>query len=199
MLLPVYDKLITRTKKEQTEGKRLNFAQKWISLFPASCVFMYIIYLHSWTCCDREPVPGPSHEWTLRSLTRRWRKASSRTPSSVTGSRYSRCVDRRIRTTLDQSMLLTWKVDMNTHDVLVIVFMPPLFEEWWRGIKCYPCPCISACVCPSVIKIWCPLNNFWKTASIQFKFSMLIHNIKTQVEFDLGYNPLIFDGVMGLL
>jgi len=31
-------------------------------------------------------------------------------------------------------------------------------------------------VCPSVvIKIWCPLNNFWKTASIQFKFGMLIY------------------------
>ena len=28
---------------------------------------------------------------------------------------------------------------------------------------------------------------------------MLIYNIKTQVEFDLGYNLLIFDGVMGLL
>jgi len=54
-------------------------------------------------------------------------------------------------------------------------------------------------VCPSVIKIWCPLNNFWKTAWIQFKFSMLIYNIKRQVEFDLGYNPLIFDRVMGLL
>ena len=27
---------------------------------------------------------------------------------------------------------------------------------------------------------------------------MLIYNIKTQVEFDLGYNPLIFYGVMGL-
>jgi len=54
-------------------------------------------------------------------------------------------------------------------------------------------------VCPSVIQIWCPLNNFWKTASIQFKFGVLIYNIKTQVKFDLGYNPLIFDGVMGLL
>jgi len=52
---------------------------------------------------------------------------------------------------------------------------------------------------PSVIKIWCLLNNFLKTASIQFKFGMLIYNIKTQVKFDLGYNPLIFDGVMGLL
>jgi len=35
--------------------------------------------------------------------------------------------------------------------------------------------------------------------SIQFKFGMLIYKIKTQVEFDLGYNPLIFDRVMGLL
>jgi len=59
--------------------------------------------------------------------------------------------------------------------------MPPPFEERWRGIKCYPCPY----VCPSVIKIWCPLNNFWKTASIQFKFGMLIvYNIKTQVKFE---------------
>jgi len=52
---------------------------------------------------------------------------------------------------------------------------------------------------PSVIKIWCPLNNFRKTALIPFIFGMLIYNIKTQVEFDLGYNPLIFDGAMGLL
>jgi len=37
------------------------------------------------------------------------------------------------------------------------------------------------------------------TASIPFIFGMLIYNIKTQVEFDLGYNPLVFDGVMGLL
>ena len=28
---------------------------------------------------------------------------------------------------------------------------------------------------------------------------MLIYNIKTQVKFDLGYNPLIFDSVMGFL
>jgi len=28
---------------------------------------------------------------------------------------------------------------------------------------------------------------------------MLIYNIKTQVEFDLGYNPQIFDRVIGLL
>ena len=33
----------------------------------------------------------------------------------------------------------------------------------------------------------------------RFKFGMLIYNVKTQVKFDLGYNPLNFDGVMGLL
>ena len=47
-------------------------------------------------------------------------------------------------------------------------------------------------------KNWCPLNNFWKTASIPFIFGLLIYSIKTQVEFDLGYTPLIFDGVMSL-
>jgi len=36
---------------------------------------------------------------------------------------------------------------------LTRIFMPPPFEEWWRGIKCYPCPCIRSCVRPSVIKI----------------------------------------------
>jgi len=80
-----------------------------------------------------------------------------------------------------------------------LFFMPPPFEEWWRGIKCYRCPCVRASERPSVIKIWCPLNNFWNTASIQFKLGMLIYNIKTQVEFDLSYNPLIFDRVMGFL
>jgi len=44
----------------------------------------------------------------------------------------------------------------------------------------------------NIAQNWCPLNNFWKTASIGFIFGMLIYNIKTQVEFDLGYNPLIF-------
>jgi len=58
---------------------------------------------------------------------------------------------------------------------------------------------VRASVRPSVIKIKCPLNNFWKTASIRFKLGMLIYNIKTQVDFDFGYNPLIFYGVMGLL
>jgi len=77
------------------------------------------------------------------------------------------------------------------------VFMPSPFEEWWRGIKCYPCPCVRACV--RLSEIWCPLNNLWKTASIQFKFGMLIYNINTQVKFDFGNNPLSFDGVMGLL
>jgi len=82
----------------------------------------------------------------------------------------------------------------NPCDCLVAyIFMPAPFKEWWRGIKCYPCPFVRPCVRPSVIKMWCPLNNFWKTASIQFKFGMLMYNIKTQVEFDLGYeyNPLV--------
>jgi len=69
----------------------------------------------------------------------------------------------------------------------LLLFMPPPFEEWWRGIKCYPCrACVRSFVRPSVFKIWCPLNYFCKTASIQFKFGMLIYNIKTQVKFDLG-------------
>jgi len=66
--------------------------------------------------------------------------------------------------------------------------MPLPFKEWWRGIKCYPCPCMRPCVRASVIKIWCTLDNFWKTAWIWFILGMLIYNIKTQVEFDLGYN-----------
>ena len=50
---------------------------------------------------------------------------------------------------------------------LLSIFMHLPFEEWWRGIKCYPCPLcvrpsVRPCVRPSVIKIWCPLNNFWK-------------------------------------
>jgi len=47
---------------------------------------------------------------------------------------------------------------------LMALLMPPPFEEWWRGIKGYPGPCVRACVHPcvrlSVIKIWCPLKNF---------------------------------------
>jgi len=78
-----------------------------------------------------------------------------------------------------------------------MIFMSTPFKEWLRGIKCYPCPSVRACVHAS--EMWCPLNNFCKTASIQFKFGMLIYNIKTQIKLDLGYNPLIFDGVMGLL
>jgi len=61
-------------------------------------------------------------------------------------------------------------------------------------------PSVRASVRPCVrYKMCCPLNNIWNTAWIQFKFGMFIYNIKTQVKFDLGYNPLIFDGVMGLL
>jgi len=55
---------------------------------------------------------------------------------------------------------------------------------------------VRACVCP---KFDVRSKTFKKTASIHFKFGMLIYNMKTQVKYDLGYNPLIFDGVMGLL
>ena len=59
---------------------------------------------------------------------------------------------------------------------------------------------------PSVRPSVRPLSKFG-VRSIAFerlhRFSsnldLLIYNIKTQVKFNLGYNPLIFDGVMGLL
>jgi len=51
---------------------------------------------------------------------------------------------------------------------------------------------VRACVRASVR----PLSKFGVRS---ITFGMLIDNIKTQVEFDLGYKPLIFDGVMGLL
>ena len=31
---------------------------------------------------------------------------------------------------------------------ITVVFMPPPFKEWWRGIKCYPCPCVRPFVRP---------------------------------------------------
>jgi len=40
--------------------------------------------------------------------------------------------------------------------VCYIVFMPPPFEEWWRGIKCYPCPCVRSSVRSTVR----PLSKF---------------------------------------
>ena len=59
---------------------------------------------------------------------------------------------------------------------------------------------VRACVRPSVRPIFgVRLITFERLHHFQFKFGMLIYNIKTQVKFDLGYNPLIFDGVMGLL
>ena len=81
--------------------------------------------------------------------------------------------------------------------VCELLFMPPPFEEWWSGIKCYPCPCVRAPVRPS---------SKFGVRSITFERlhrfnSNLVcwYNIKTQVEFDLGYNPLILDRVMDLL
>ena len=76
------------------------------------------------------------------------------------------------------------------HPLHTLVFYAPAIRRMVEGHKVLPLS-VRPCVRPSVIKIWCPLNNFWKTASIKFKFGMLIYNIKTKVEFDLGYNPLI--------
>ena len=64
-----------------------------------------------------------------------------------------------------RSEQLSMKLVSNTDGVEgKYFFMPPPFEKWWRGIKCYPCPCVRLCarqcIRPSVIKIWCPLNNF---------------------------------------
>jgi len=55
-------------------------------------------------------------------------------------------------------------------------------------------PCVR-----SISKFGVRSITFKKTSSIRFIFGMLIYNIKTQVMFDLGYNSLICDGVMGLL
>ena len=43
-----------------------------------------------------------------------------------------------------------WWLCSSGHQVCVVhgVFMPPPFEEWWRGIKCYPCPCVRPSVRP---------------------------------------------------
>ena len=40
--------------------------------------------------------------------------------------------------------------------IQMVVFMPPPFEEWWRGIKCYPCPFVRSSVRQSVR----PLSKF---------------------------------------
>jgi len=32
-----------------------------------------------------------------------------------------------------------------------LIFMPPPFEEWWRGIKCYPCPCVRSSMCVAFV------------------------------------------------
>ena len=76
--------------------------------------------------------------------------------------------------------------------------MPPPFEESWRSIKCYPCPCVRSSVRPCVRPKF-GVRSITFERLHRFKFGMFIYNIKTQVKFDLGYNPLIFDGVMGLL
>ena len=84
---------------------------------------------------------------------------------------------------------IEWCKCIGKYPGLCTIFMPHHSKNGGGALSVTPVrACVRACVRPSVFKIWCPLNNFWKTASIQFKFGMLIYNIKTQVEFDLGYN-----------
>jgi len=40
------------------------------------------------------------------------------------------------------------------------IFITPPFEEWLRGIKCYPCPSVRACVRPFVRPCFRPLSKF---------------------------------------
>jgi len=68
--------------------------------------------------------------------------------------------------------------------------MPPPFENGEGALRVIP---VRAFVHSSV-----RYQNL-KDCIYLFKFGMLIYNIKTQVELNLGYNPLIFDRVMGLL
>ena len=75
----------------------------------------------------------------------------------------------------------------------IVVFYAPATKNGERALSVTP---VHSSVRPSVR----PLSKFGvRSITIQFKFGMLIYNIKTQVEFDLGYNPLIFDRVMGIL
>ena len=47
-------------------------------------------------------------------------------------------------------MFLLYNNLMLTLSILILwtIFMPLPFEEWWRGIKCYPCPCMHSSVRP---------------------------------------------------
>ena len=36
-------------------------------------------------------------------------------------------------------------------DTKEAIVMPQPFEEWWRGIKCYPCLCVRLSVRPKFV------------------------------------------------
>jgi len=44
--------------------------------------------------------------------------------------------------------LIVYSTTPKIYHTLLILFMPPPFEEWWRGIKCYPCLCVRLSVRP---------------------------------------------------
>jgi len=92
----------------------------------------------TWRCSDSWRYSG------CRSRRGRCRPGSS---SRGTSRRYARC-----RTTADTTRYT--RTTRYTHELagvwrsywllkwVKILFMPRPFEEWWRGIKCYPCPSV---------------------------------------------------------
>jgi len=77
--------------------------------------------------------------------------------------------------------------NIKTQVKLDLGYNPLIFDGLWAFYKKHS------------TKIGVRSITFETTESIRFIFGMLIYNFKTQVKFDLGYNPQIFDGVIGLL
>ena len=99
-----------------------------------------------------------------------------------------------------QVKTLTCKTALNDNDNLTI-FMPPPFEEWCRGIKCYPCPCVRTCVRlsvrPSVIKSWCLSITFERLH--RFNSNLVCwYIISKHRSSSIWVTPIVY-GVMGLL
>ena len=142
-----------------------------------------------------------AHTWpsfmTLTSLT--WNSdTTSRTTirsswSTTYGDRYD---GPKAHTTLVWVFLISMAYKIS------FIFMPPPFEEWWRGIKCYPCPCVRAFVRASVR----PLSKF-VVRSITFERLLRFHSNLVCLYKTSKYRSSsiwvtihwFFYGVMGLL
>jgi len=57
-------------------------------------------------------------------------------------------VDFTMFSTVIQSNFISYLTLFISRTFYLFIFMPPPFKEWWRGIKCYPCPCVRASVRP---------------------------------------------------